>query len=555
VSQDGVVRIEDGNSRNELHPLLRARQFINDMLIHAKRNPYCSSLLRHDEEQGGFRFPTGYLLILSNCTTNQISYHKLGDLHTVFGHDHIIGRETIKEFEQWKMADLIPFLRSCVHPQGRSIPLTCDLVHIIRSIIHPEIIINLPQSGYMTGALESGNSLKVLDCVQEQTLHQISLGHTLFYGVSGSGKTSIMVARARLLHNLHLDYQILVLCVTRDLCNRLQELFSVYPRIEVCLFDKWAEKSGVFRLVMEGKGAESDMEYGTRFYEFLLSSGDNAPCYDAVFIDEGHAFCPSWFLCARHVIKDKDGGNFFITADGLHALAGIKGVSWKELGIHVRGHIFRHGMTLEKNYQNTREILNLARLFILPEIEGDEDEYKKLVLACDCSTRSGLKPLLIWNTSQQAQAEYSIYLVKRLLGSIKSAQYLSGIKPNDIAILYPGVEADEKNIIRAMVSDLCLYCPVQWISEGHNTHERLDLPGVKVHDRHSIRGIYYRVVMILFTENFERFFSDSEFFSEKSLFYEALIRPLDYLTLQYTDRTDIIRKMLASDYVDEFIGK
>jgi len=61
--------------------------------------------------------------------------------------------------------------------------------------------------------------------------------------------------------------------------------------------------------------------------------------------------------------------------------------------------------------------------------------------------------------------------------------------------------------------------------------------------------------MIIFAENFERFFSDSEFFSGRNLFYMALTRPIDYLTIQYTDRTEIIRKILDSGYVDEFMGK
>ncbi|PKL60604.1 MAG: hypothetical protein CVV33_01830, partial [Methanomicrobiales archaeon HGW-Methanomicrobiales-4] len=241
--------------------------------------------------------------------------------------------------------------------------------------------------------------------------------------------------------------------------------------------------------------------------------------------------------------------------NGQIGFKGPGGIIWEEIGIHARGHIIHQGLLFDKKFRNTREILNLARLFLLPEVEDDEEQYKKLILACDCSTRSGLKPLLVWNTSLDHQTENTVYMVQRLLGSLKSAHYLSGIRPDDIAILYPHAETDDINLIGSMIANLAKYFPVQWVSEDRTTYERINLPGVKVHDCHSIQGIHYRVMIILFTERFERFFHDSEYFSDRYLFYNALTSPLDYLIIQYTDRTDIIRKILASEYVDEFTGK
>ena len=75
-----------------------------------------------------------------------------------------------------------------------------------------------------------------------------------------------------------------------------------------------------------------------------------------------------------------------------------------------------------------REILNLAQIFMLPGMNEEEELHHSLHLN-HTESRSGLKPLLIWNRSHQNQADYVIYLIQRLLGSIKSVQISFRNKP------------------------------------------------------------------------------------------------------------------------------
>jgi len=553
VSED-EVRIIGGNPRTVMHPVIHAQIFLDSIIHRSSKHPFCSSLLNQDNEQKEFRFPTGTLLFLPNCTTSQLTNHPFGDLCTLFGPKHTICRERLKDIENWDMVDIIMFLRSCTNSHGRHIPLTSDQVHAIRAIIHPDIIIEVPELGNIDQKNGPSTSLKILDFTQEKKLYQISPNHHIFFGPAGSGKTVILIARARILHNRDEDHHSLILCFSSLFSSYLQKTFSNYPRIEAYSFRQWAEMFGISRHASEG-GDESDQEFGTRLFKEILYRRGNFHTYDAVFIDEGNDFCPSWFQCSREALKNPDQGDLFIVADGEKGFKGPVGVRWEDIGIHVRGHITHQGLKIDKQYRNTREILTLARLFLLPTVENDEEQSENMVLAFDSSIRSGLKPLLMWNTSHGHQAEYAVYLVQRLLGSLKSAHYLSGIKPDDIAILYPYGEMGDIHIISALIGNLGRFFPVQWVSEDLKTYERINLPGVKVHDCHSINGLYYRVVIILFAENFERFFHDSEFFSDRYLFYSALTRPLDYLIIQYTERTDIIRKILASGYVDEFTGK
>lgn len=551
VTEDDI-HIQDDNPRNEMHPLVHARQYLKSVLHRSSEYSLCSPLLTTDGNDEEFRFPTGVILLLPNCTIPQLKRHRLGNLLAAFGSEITICRDMLKELETWDMAELIPFLKSYMHPSGGHLPLTGDFMHIIRAVVHPDIIIQ-PGPDDITQKQKQGTSLKILDYTQEKRLYAVTQGHSIFFGPAGSGKTAFMIARIRFVHHYHEEYQILVLCFSDYLCDILQKTFANYQRIDVYTFRQWAELQGISGKPSEN--AESDQEYGLRMYRKIMDRGRKFLTYDAIFIDEGNEFSPSWFQCAREALKDPDHGDLFIVADGQKGFQGLGGVRWKDIGIHIRGHITKQGLIIEKHYENTREILNLSLLFLLPVIEENEEEYKNLLFACESGSRSGLKPLLVWNTSHQHQADYAVFLVQRILGSIKSAHHLSGIRPDDIAILYPYAEGRDKNIMRILLENLGQFFPVQWVSEELTTYNRVHLPGLKIHDCHSVKGLHYRVVMIVFAENFERYFDDPNFFSDRNLFYNALIRPLDFLSIQYTCRTAIIRKIIASGYVDEFNGK
>lgn len=551
ISENEVI-IEDKTLHSEMHPLLHAKLFLDSIYDRARKHPLCTSLFSQLKEESEFNFPIGSLFFLSNCTISRLSHHDKGSLIEASGPGKTMGQETIKEMERMNLVDLMFFLRTRVQSSDTHLPLTYDQVHAIRAIIHPEIIVNLPGSEIIDTKIKTITSLKTLDYDQEKRLYQIPDGHYILFGPVGSGKTAIMISRAGILHNRYQEHRILVLCYTTTLRDRLLRSFERFPRIDVFSFVQWAEKQGVVRFLPDGS-QESDQEFGSRLYQQIILHKAEFHPYDAIFIDEGNEYSPSWFQCAREALKNPEHGDLFIIADGQKGFRGPGGIKWNDIGIHIRGHINHQGIHIEKNYQNTREILNLARLFLLPIIEDEEEEYNKLVSAFDSHTRSGLKPLLIWNTSHEHQVDYMIYLIQRLLGSIKSTQFLSGMKPDDIAILYPYAEGEDKNLVSAMITTLGRFCPVQWVSEESTTYQRVSLPGVKVHDCHSIKELHYRAVMILFTENFERFFIDSEFFSDRMLLSVALTRPLDFLSMQYTERTDIIRKIIASGYVQEII--
>ena len=88
-----------------------------------------------------------------------------------------------------------------------------DKFSILRSVIHPQIVISP-----LAEAPNAEQPLAVLDLRQERNAHSLGDGHRIVYGVAGSGKTVILIARARLVAQ-DPNKQILLLCFNRALAE------------------------------------------------------------------------------------------------------------------------------------------------------------------------------------------------------------------------------------------------------------------------------------------------------------------------------------------------
>src|SRR5215831_14476971 len=120
--------------------------------------------------------------------------------------------------------------------------LTERQISVVRAVIHPEVVISPP---VQAGAREQP-SLKVLDLRQERNAHALGEGHRIVYGVAGSGKTVILIARARLVAD-DLQKRVLVLCYNRALAEYFQQLFAQTINVTCLNFHQWAsQRNSVF---------------------------------------------------------------------------------------------------------------------------------------------------------------------------------------------------------------------------------------------------------------------------------------------------------------------
>ncbi|MFX0073580.1 MAG: NERD domain-containing protein, partial [Candidatus Hermodarchaeota archaeon] len=87
------------------------------------------------------------------------------------------------------------------------------------------------------------DKVKILDQEQEKLAREMGEGHRLIFGVAGSGKTVILIARARILAKRHPDWKILILCYNRLLKELLFSLLNPQDfdaDITINTFHGWA---------------------------------------------------------------------------------------------------------------------------------------------------------------------------------------------------------------------------------------------------------------------------------------------------------------------------
>src|SRR5690606_28784756 len=136
-------------------------------------------------------------------------------------------------------------LRLFAHAVGS--PLENELadrqVAELRGVIHPDVVIQ-PSAPAAQGSLftpgtgRPGDDVKVLDRRQEAFAKSLGSGHRVIRGVAGSGKTLVLVHRARLLARLLPSRKILVTCYTRALASLIRSQLADLPNVEVVNLDK-----------------------------------------------------------------------------------------------------------------------------------------------------------------------------------------------------------------------------------------------------------------------------------------------------------------------------
>jgi len=99
----------------------------------------------------------------------------------------------------------------------------------------------------------------VLDLNQEEVAKRwIGEGHRILFGVAGSGKTVILLARARYQARLQPDHDILVLCYNTVLMHYLAKCLADYDNITVRTFHSWAGEAVGDSSWWTGPGSEEE---------------------------------------------------------------------------------------------------------------------------------------------------------------------------------------------------------------------------------------------------------------------------------------------------------
>jgi hypothetical protein len=553
-TRDVTVR-QDGVSRVHKHPVRQAREYKFELMDACRKSRHANHLLNHDGQYAGnFIFPFGHMALMSNITRGQVRQGDFEIADGVFGDAKMVMRDEMEALLDLPAEKLIDVMRAWFDPRWSFPRLTRAQVDAIRLIIHPEIVIE-------------GTSLAVLDHRQEMRARSIGQGHRLIYGIAGSGKTVILLARARMLAK-DPARKVLLLCFNKALVQRFREELASYPNIHVMNFHGWVARNRV-RVRHDDFSPEAEDLRIRLLLDRLKSGRGEAGQYDAVLIDEAQDFDPRWFTCAKLALKDPDDGDLLIALDGGQNLYGRKTFTWKSVGVNAVGRVMsRSAYDFDRNYRNTRQILTVAAPFAAVNVTDDEDDaLQSYRVDPGCAVREGPLPRSYAASSREAELDAILRRVNDWLtrGFLTESGEYERLAPGDIAILYPRCPDAFKPHLEALLQRLAAITTVRLIASGASAEARNGTAqsgrALTVATVHSAKGLQFRAVILMWADLLYGPDNADRHGEDRALLYVGLTRAQTFLRICWTRGTAFTAEIEAaigsidnggpaSDYLD-----
>ena len=207
------------------------------------------------------------------------------------------------------------------------------------------------------GKVERDASRAILDAEQSKIALSASDEVMVISGPPGSGKTLVLVARARYLAALNPDWKIVVVVYNKMLAKHVKNLVDEWPKnIKVVTLKKFLEERGekqLARLSSDYQDLDAALVSARRIVKDLGVKGITKDI-DAMLVDEWQDFSTPYISYLLNTIRKKKGGIVFagdekqsIYTDGLPSDA-LKNIEVKKVKLKVP-------------YRSTRQILDVAQ--------------------------------------------------------------------------------------------------------------------------------------------------------------------------------------------------
>lgn len=391
--------------------------------------------------------------------------------------------------------------------------------------------------------------LQVMDLQQEQVARTLGDGHRVIHGVAGSGKTMILVHRARLLaREAEPARPVLVLCYNRALADRIEALIApdepLRARLQVRTFHGWcAELARRHRIAVPAPPeGQDDADAPARLAQAVIAAADagRVPLggHHAVLIDEAHDFEDGWLRLAA-AMTDPAARRLLVLYDDAQSIYQRlrRRFSFTSVGIQARGRT----SVLRLNYRNTAEVLGLALRFargLLPERgrdreAGRDDEDDRVTgVAPSSSGRRGPRPVLIRARSEHEEAEL---LAARIADAV-----VAGTPLGEIAVLCR-TRAQMAPIAEALARR---GLPLQSMGSAGFQHFDWSQAGIRLVTLHSAKGLEFAHVHVAGLQRLP--WRDETLEDAVRLVYVAMTRATQSLVLSCCGSSPVVERLQAA---------
>lgn len=511
-------------AKREKNPLRQVDGYWRAVKDECQGSLFGRALVEHDGEwRGNLCFPVGAVVVFTGISQADVgkSVHRAA-WESIFTPENSVLSDVRRSWEELDEAGLVAGLKPFFKPFEMRVRFTAHQIDVLRWVLFPEsrmdVILGREKS-------DAGQVLEVLDARQEQHARSLGSGHRILFGVAGSGKTVLLLARARSLARERPEQRVLLLCYNKVLAAWLAARMTDYPTVTVRHFDGWAKDIGVTR-----KWKEEDGSFGARLLENLRQRGDAVRTWDVMLIDEAQDFEPAWFQCALAGMKDPEDGDLVIVADGSQRLYKRSGLSWKALGIKAAGRSISARYDLDKNYRNTPRIAALASGY--SDDARNEDGINAMSVSPNtCRRLNSSMPVFVEAADHAGQVDAALEIVRRWLRGERAGHRTTCLKPEEIGIFYPRLLNKNRGLLERLIAGLSLMAPARWLSRPQDptAHLGVNEAAIKVQTIHSAKGLQYKAVLVLWTDLLPAKMEAED--DERRLFYVAITRAENDLVL------------------------
>jgi len=385
--------------------------------------------------QGRLAVPYGWGVVFTHITR--------ADMHSMLGEgvEHIFPNHLLLYKEDLGPEQIPEFFAERIwNMRNQDFPCNLLPLHLnhIRATLFPEIVIP-QQISFIPKVATQKEWVRVMDERQERLARNMGEGHRVLHGVAGSGKTLVLVFRAKRLAEVA-NKPVLVISFTRALAAKLRSMFQddngdIPPNIEVTHFHDWC-KNQCQRHNAALRNKNLDLQPWEILEQATISGVARGIIpkgqYAGVFIDEGHDFEAVWLKILVQMVDEQTQSLLFVYDRAQSIYQGrrtpLKFPSFASVGIKAQGRT----TAMETNYRNTREIADFSRRLIQGHLDKNEkfaEELKPIQGLRSFGIFSGIHPAVKAFASLEQEVQFTIRCLQDW--------HQRGMRWNVMVVLYP----------------------------------------------------------------------------------------------------------------------